>query len=131
MFLILGLFTRLASLAGIGFILMFYLAAPPLIGYFYSIPSEGSYLIVNKNLVELCALAVIFVTGSGKFAGLDRIIHGLIGQTAAARRRLIRADDCLRRTGHRMRSPTARMYSRPAVYSSAVCRCSSISGAST
>ena len=80
LFLILGLFTRLASLAGIGFILLFYLAAPPLIGYFYSIPSEGSYLIVNKNLVELCALAVIFATGSGKFAGLDRIIHGLIAR---------------------------------------------------
>ena len=80
LFLILGLFTRLASLAGIGFILMFYLAAPPLIGYFYSIPSEGSYLIINKNLVELCALAVIFATGSGKFAGLDRIIHGLIAR---------------------------------------------------
>ena len=80
LFLMLGLFTRLASLAGIGFILMFYLAAPPLIGYFYSIPTEGSYLIINKNLVELCALAVIFATGSGKFAGLDRIIHGLIAR---------------------------------------------------
>jgi thiosulfate dehydrogenase (quinone) large subunit len=73
--LILGLFTRLASLAGLGFILMFYLAAPPLIGYFYAIPSEGSYLIVNKNLVELAALVVILLTGSGRFAGLDRIIH--------------------------------------------------------
>ena len=50
--LMLGLFTRLASLAGIGFILLFYLAAPPFVGYFYAIPSEGSYLIVNKNLVE-------------------------------------------------------------------------------
>jgi thiosulfate dehydrogenase [quinone] large subunit len=77
-FLILGLFTRLASLAGIGFILLFYLATPPFVGYFYSIPSEGSYLIVNKNLVEIGALAVIFATGSGKFAGLDRIVHGLI-----------------------------------------------------
>jgi thiosulfate dehydrogenase (quinone) large subunit len=77
-FLILGLFTRLASLAGIGFILLFYLATPPFVGYFYSIPSEGSYLIVNKNLVEIAALAVIFATGSGKFAGLDRIVHGLI-----------------------------------------------------
>jgi thiosulfate dehydrogenase [quinone] large subunit len=76
--LILGLFTRLASLAGIGFILLFYLAAPPLIGYFYAIPSEGSYLIVNKNLVEAAALAVILLTGSGRFAGLDRIVHGLI-----------------------------------------------------
>ena len=76
--LILGLFTRLASLAGIGFILLFYLAAPPWIGYFYAIPSEGSYLIVNKNLVELAALVVIFFTGSGRFAGLDRIVHGVI-----------------------------------------------------
>jgi thiosulfate dehydrogenase [quinone] large subunit len=75
--LILGLLTRLASLAGIGFILMFYLATPPLVGYFYSVPSEGSYLIVNKNLVEVAALAVIFFTGSGRFAGLDRILSGL------------------------------------------------------
>ena len=80
LFLILGLFTRLASLAGIGFILLFYLATPPFIGYFYSIPSEGSYLIVNKNLVELCALVVILVTRSGLFAGLDRIVHGLIAR---------------------------------------------------
>jgi len=76
-FLILGLFTRLASLAGIAFVLMFYLAAPPWIGYFYAIPTEGSYLIVNKNLVEVAALAVIFFTGSGRFAGLDRILSGL------------------------------------------------------
>jgi len=80
LFLILGLFTRLASLAGIGFILLFYLATPPFVGYFYSIPSEGSYLIVNKNLVEISALAVIFATGSGKFAGLDRVVHGLIAR---------------------------------------------------
>jgi thiosulfate dehydrogenase (quinone) large subunit len=85
--LILGLFTRLASLAGIGFIVLFYLANPPFVGYFYSLPTEGSYLIVNKNLVELCALVVILVTGSGRYAGLDRIVHGLI----ARRPRLVAA----------------------------------------
>lgn len=79
-FLILGLFTRLASLAGIGFILLFYLCNPPFVGYFYSLPTEGSYLIVNKNLVELCALVVILVTGSGRFAGLDRILHRLFAR---------------------------------------------------
>ncbi len=79
-FLILGLFTRLASLAGIGFILLFYLCNPPFVGYFYSIPTEGSYLIVNKNIVELCALVVICATGSGRFAGLDRIVHGLLAR---------------------------------------------------
>ncbi len=78
--LILGLFTRLASLAGIGFILLFYLCNPPFVGYFYSIPTEGSYLIVNKNLVEIAALAVIFFTGSGRFAGLDRIVHAALAR---------------------------------------------------
>jgi thiosulfate dehydrogenase (quinone) large subunit len=78
--LVLGLFTRLASLGAIGFIVLFYLCNPPFVGYFYSIPSEGSYLIVNKNLVELSALVVVLMTGSGRFAGLDRIVHGLLGR---------------------------------------------------
>lgn len=78
--LILGLFTRAASLAGIGFILLFYLCNPPFVGYFYSIPTEGSYLVVNKNLVEIAALGVILLTGSGRFAGIDRIVHGLLAR---------------------------------------------------
>jgi thiosulfate dehydrogenase [quinone] large subunit len=78
--LMLGLFTRLACLGGIAFILLFYLCNPPFVGYFYSIPTEGSYLIVNKNLVELCALFVVLVTGSGRVAGLDRIVRRLRGR---------------------------------------------------
>ena len=78
--LILGLFTRLASLGAIGFITLFYLCNPPFVGYFYSIPTEGSYLVVNKNLVELCALVVVLTTGSGRFAGLDRFVSALIGR---------------------------------------------------
>jgi thiosulfate dehydrogenase (quinone) large subunit len=81
--LMLGLFTRVVSVAGILFLLLFYFATPPFVGYFYSLPAEGSYLIVNKNLVELCALAVILVTGSGRFAGLDRIVHGLVARRPA------------------------------------------------
>lgn len=82
--LILGLFTRLASLGAIGFILLFYLCNPPFVGYFYSIPSEGSYLVVNKNLVEVFALIVILVTGSGRFAGFDRIVHAVVGRRGSA-----------------------------------------------
>jgi thiosulfate dehydrogenase [quinone] large subunit len=78
--LILGLFTRLAALGGICLILLFYLCNPPFIGYFYALPSEGTYLIVNKNLVELCALIVISLTGSGRFAGLDGLVHGLVAR---------------------------------------------------
>jgi thiosulfate dehydrogenase [quinone] large subunit len=80
--LILGCFTRLASAAGILMILLFYVCNPPFVGYYYSIPTEGSYLIVNKNLVEIAALTVILVTGSGRVAGLDRIIHGLLFKRA-------------------------------------------------
>jgi thiosulfate dehydrogenase [quinone] large subunit len=80
--LILGLFTRVAAAGGIAFILLIYLCNPPFVGYFYTIPMEGSYLIVNKNLVELCALAVILLTRSGLFAGLDRILHGLFFRRA-------------------------------------------------
>jgi thiosulfate dehydrogenase [quinone] large subunit len=75
--LIHGLFTRLASLGAIAFLLMFYFATPPFVGYFYALPSEGSYLLVNKNLVELGALVVILLTGSGLVYGLDRIVRGL------------------------------------------------------
>ena len=78
--LILGFFTRAASAGGLLMILLFYLCNPPFVGYYYSIPTEGSYLVVNKNLVEAAALAVIFVTGSGLFAGVDRLIHGLLGR---------------------------------------------------
>jgi thiosulfate dehydrogenase [quinone] large subunit len=76
--LILGCFTRVASAAGILAVLLFYFCNPPFVGYFYSIPTEGSYLIVNKNLVEAAALAVLFTTRSGHIAGLDRVLHGLL-----------------------------------------------------
>ena len=82
--LILGCFTRLAAASGILVVLLFYLCNPPFVGYYYSIPTEGSYLIINKNLVEVAALAVILVTGSGRVAGLDRIIHALIGKREKA-----------------------------------------------
>jgi thiosulfate dehydrogenase [quinone] large subunit len=76
--LILGCFTRTAAAAGLVVILLFYLCNPPFVGYYYSIPAEGSYLVVNKNLVEAAALVVVLVTGSGLVAGLDRIVHGLL-----------------------------------------------------
>jgi thiosulfate dehydrogenase (quinone) large subunit len=73
--LILGCFTRLASLAGMFMILLFYLCNPPFVGYYYSLPTEGNYLFVNKNLVEMAALLLIALTLSGRCLGLDRLIH--------------------------------------------------------
>lgn len=75
--LIVGCLTRTASAAGILLILLYYFCNPPFVGYFYSIPSEGSYLIVNKNLVEAAALVVTLATASGRFYGMDQIFHKL------------------------------------------------------
>ena len=83
--LIVGCFTRAAAAAGMLVVLLFYLCNPPFVGYYYSIPAEGSYLIVNKNLVEVAALAVVFTTGSGRVLGLDRLVHGLVARVRPTR----------------------------------------------
>ncbi len=75
--LIMGCFTTIAAIAGMGLILLYYVCNPLWVGYYYSIPLEGNYLIVNKNLVELGALIVIAVTKTGWYVGIDRIIHKL------------------------------------------------------
>ena len=71
--LIFGLFTRFAACGGVTLLLMYYLAYPPFGGYNFGAPSEGSYLIVNKNLIELFALIVLAVTESGQFFGVDML----------------------------------------------------------
>ncbi len=78
--LILGCFTRLASIAGMLLILLYYFCNPLFVGFYYSIPMEGNYMIVNKNLVELAALFVIMVTYSGRYAGFDRILNKLFSK---------------------------------------------------
>jgi len=72
--LILGLFTKLASFCGAALLLIYYLNNPPLIGLEYTLPSEGSYLIVSKTLIEAAALVLLAVFPSGMFFGLDLLI---------------------------------------------------------
>ena len=74
--LMLGGFTRAATIAGIVLLALYYLAAPPFIGLTYAMPSEGSYLIVNKVLIELAALVVLLAFPTGRVVGIDRIIAG-------------------------------------------------------
>ena len=70
--LLLGLFSRYSALVGMGFVLLYYLFAPPFLGLEYSRPGEGSYIIVNKNLIEACALWVLYAFPTGHVIGLDR-----------------------------------------------------------
>lgn len=74
LFLITGFLSRYAIIAGVGLLSMYYLSHPPFIGMRFAMPSEGSYLIVNKVLLELIALAVLFVFPTNREFGLDRFI---------------------------------------------------------
>jgi len=76
--LILGLFTRLAAIAGAALLFVYYLNNPPLLGLTYNLPSEGNYLIVSKTLIEAAALLVLAVFPSGSEFGLDRYITRLL-----------------------------------------------------
>jgi thiosulfate dehydrogenase [quinone] large subunit len=72
--LITGLFTQIATIAGMVLLAFYYLSHPPLIGSEYAIPSEGSYLLINKNLIEFFALWVLYLFPSGNRIGIDRIL---------------------------------------------------------
>jgi thiosulfate dehydrogenase (quinone) large subunit len=69
--LILGIFTQYSTLAGIFLLALYYLSHPPFPGLSFSVPSEGSYLIVNKTLIELVALLVLYLFPTGNLVGLD------------------------------------------------------------
>lgn len=71
--LILGLFTRLAGVFGILLLALYYIAQPPLISLDPAVPTEGHYLFVNKNLIEIFALLVLTCFPTGKIIGLDRL----------------------------------------------------------
>ena len=71
--LILGLFTRLGAWSALFFLSLFYVLQVPLAG----VPqpfNEGTYLIVNKTLIEAAAVCVLLVFHTGKIAGLDLLI---------------------------------------------------------
>jgi thiosulfate dehydrogenase [quinone] large subunit len=77
--LVLGAFTRVAAYSGMVLLLFYYLSHPPFIGLAYALPSEGSYLFIDKIFIECCALAVVAQFETGRFIGLDRIIHQMVG----------------------------------------------------
>jgi uncharacterized membrane protein YphA (DoxX/SURF4 family) len=75
--LLLGLFTRTACLAGAAFLLLFYLAMPALPWLPESARTEGHYVFVNKNIIEMLALLTLATTRSGRWAGLDGLLYCL------------------------------------------------------
>lgn len=73
--LILGLFTRVGSWGALLFLSLFYLLYIPTMG----VPqpgNEGTYLIVNKTLIEAAAVVVLLAFDTGAIAGLDLLLRG-------------------------------------------------------
>ncbi|HUI32506.1 MAG: DoxX family protein [Dysgonamonadaceae bacterium] len=75
--LILGSFTKIASLLALAFLSMYYLSHPPLIGAQYILRPEGSYLWVDKNAVIFFAIVVLLFFPTSRLIGLDRYIYKL------------------------------------------------------
>jgi thiosulfate dehydrogenase [quinone] large subunit len=68
--LMLGLFTQLACAGALALLAMFYLSGIPTRGV-HQPGAEGAYLLVNKNLIEAAAVAVVLLFRTGRIAGLD------------------------------------------------------------
>ncbi len=72
--LIVGLFSRVAAVSGIVLLAFYYLSHPSIIGVTYAVPTEGSYLWVNKNLLELLALWVLVLFPTSNVIGIHRYL---------------------------------------------------------
>jgi thiosulfate dehydrogenase [quinone] large subunit len=72
--LMLGLLTQIGCAIAVALLAAFYVSAMPLTGL--PLPrAEGTYLIVNKNLIELLAVAVLMAFRTGRIAGLDLLLR--------------------------------------------------------
>lgn len=71
--LILGLFTRAGCWGALFFLALFYLLSVPLAGTPQP-GSEGTYLIVNKTLIEGAAVFALLAFNTGALAGLDLLL---------------------------------------------------------
>lgn len=72
--LILGMLTRIAMICGMILLLFYYISHPALIGVEYAVPSEGNYFLINKTLIELFALWVLYLFEDKERIGIDRFL---------------------------------------------------------
>ncbi len=79
--LITGCLSRIASVGGMVLLLLYSLSHPSFIGVTYLMPFEGSYLWIDKNLVELAALGVLCTFPTSHVIGLDRYIKKIVPES--------------------------------------------------
>ena len=68
-----GFKTKWASVIGIGLLALYYLAHPAFPGLPQG-PAEGSYWIVNKNLIEIAALCVVMLFPTAWAFGIENLL---------------------------------------------------------
>lgn len=73
--LILGLFEKVGYIGAVALLLLYYIAHPPLLNVEYLLPSEGSYLWVDRNLIMLFTVVVLYLFPTAHIIGLDRMIY--------------------------------------------------------
>ncbi len=72
--LFVGLAVRWSSIAGALLLVFYFVAYPPIPGYTFGTVAEGSYMWVNKTLIELVMLMVFAGLPAEFFYGMDRLI---------------------------------------------------------
>jgi thiosulfate dehydrogenase [quinone] large subunit len=83
--LMIGLFTRTASVLAMGLLLLFYVAQPPVPFHGFALRTmDGTELYVNKVLIEVMALLIALVFDTGKISGLDMVVGPWFGRIRPA-----------------------------------------------
>jgi thiosulfate dehydrogenase [quinone] large subunit len=72
-FLMIGLWERIAAIVGMVLLLFFYLAYPPFADI-SNVLSEGNYMVVDKNFILFFALWVVWQLRPGLYLGIDRLL---------------------------------------------------------
>ena len=81
--LLMGLFTRVWCIAGAGFLVMTYLSHPTVPWLPLPPGTEGNPLFINKNLIEALALLALAAHPTGRWLGLDALVHRIVYPRAA------------------------------------------------
>jgi len=68
--LIFGLFERIGAVVGMSLLFLYWLSNPPFVSNDFNVITEGHYLVINKNIVELFALLVLLLFPTGHLMGI-------------------------------------------------------------
>jgi uncharacterized membrane protein YphA (DoxX/SURF4 family) len=74
-----GLFTRIACVAGCGFLSLTYLTHPPFPWFPLPPGTEGNPVFINKNVIEGLALLVLATFPTGRWLGIDALFSCIFG----------------------------------------------------